>query len=81
MLQLRADDEIFEWMRGRVADPAAYLRRLAQIEAEPRLRATDLFALLSGDVVARRTLPQLSRGRAVGRVFTYRLIGQGADES
>lgn len=74
MLALRADDEVFAWMRGQVADPAGYERRLAQIEAEPRLRATDVVALASGTSVERRTLPQLSRGRAVGRVFTYRAI-------
>ncbi len=76
MLQLRADDEIFDWMRAQVADPVAYMRRLAQIDAEHRLRSTDTIALRSGATVERRTLPQLSRGRAVGRVFSYRLVGQ-----
>ena len=32
MLLLRADDEIFDWMRQRVADPASYMRRLAEID-------------------------------------------------
>ena len=72
MLLLRADDEIFEWMRQRVADPVAYVRRLAQIDAEHQLRSTDTVALRSGRIVERRTLPQLSRGRAIGRVFSYR---------
>ncbi len=76
MLLLRADDEIFDWMRQRVADPVAYMRRLAQIDAEQRVRSTDVVTLRSGAVVERRTLPQLSRGRAVGRVFSYRLVGQ-----
>jgi PAS domain S-box-containing protein len=72
MLQLRADDEIFEWMRQQVVDPVAYLRRLKQIEAEPRMRSTDAIALGSGAFVERRALPQLSRGRVVGRVFSFR---------
>ena len=41
MLLLRADDEIFDWMRQRVADPGVYMRRLAEIDAETMLRATD----------------------------------------
>ena len=74
MLLLHADDEIFDWMRQRVADPAAYMRRLSQIDAEQQLRSTDVIALRSGAVVERRTLPQLSRGRAIGRVFSYRHV-------
>ena len=74
MLLLRADDEIFDLMRQRVADPVGYMRRLAQIDAEHRLRSTDTIVLSSGAVVERRTLPQLSRGRAIGRVFSYRLV-------
>ena len=64
MLLLHADDEIFDWMRQRVADPGAYMRRLAEIEGETMLRATDTLALRSGGVLERVTLPQLSRGRA-----------------
>jgi PAS domain S-box-containing protein len=73
MLLARADDEVFEWMRQRVADPVGYVRRLTQIDAEHLMRSTDMIALRSGRVVERRTLPQLSRGRAIGRVFSYRL--------
>jgi PAS domain-containing protein len=48
MLLLRADDEIFDWMRQRVADPGAYMRRLAEIDDATMLRATDTLALRSG---------------------------------
>ena len=73
MLLLRADDEIFDWMRQRVADPAAYMRRLAEIDDETMLRATDTLSLRSGAVLERVTLPQLSRGRPIGRVFSFRV--------
>lgn len=73
MLLLRADDEVFEWMRRRVESPAAYERRLAEIEADPGLRATDMLRLRSGALIERATLPQLARGRAIGRVFSYRV--------
>ena len=80
MLLLHADDEIFDWMRQRVADPVGYVRRLAQIDAEHTLRSTDVIALRSGAIVERRTLPQLSRGRAIGRVFSYRLAAVEPNE-
>jgi PAS domain S-box-containing protein len=74
MLLLRADDEIFDWMRQRVADPAAYMRRLAEIDGETMARATDTLVLRSGGVLERVTLPQLSRGRPIGRVFSFRVV-------
>jgi PAS domain S-box-containing protein len=77
MLLLRADDEVFDWMRGRVESPAEYVRRLAEIEADPMLRATDTLRLRSGALLERATLPQLSRGRPIGRVFTFRLASSG----
>jgi PAS domain-containing protein len=72
MLLLRADDEVFDWMRQRVADPREYLRRLAAIDAEPFLEASDRVELRSGGSLERVTLPQLSRGRVIGRVFTFK---------
>jgi len=41
------------------------------------LRATDTLTLRSGAVVERVTLPQLSRGRPIGRVFSYRIVSAG----
>ena len=78
MLLLHADDEVFDWMRQRVAEPAAYMRRLAEIEDQTLLRATDTLALRSGAVVERVTLPQLSRGRPIGRVFSFRVVSAAA---
>jgi PAS domain S-box-containing protein len=72
MLLLHADDEVFDWMRRRVESPGAYERRLAEIDADPLLRATDTLRLRSGSLLERATLPQLARGRPIGRVFTYR---------
>jgi len=72
MLLLRADDEVFDWMRLQVPEPRAYMVRLAEIEAETMLEATDRFALRSGRWIERTTAPQCSRGRPIGRVFTFR---------
>jgi PAS domain S-box-containing protein len=78
MLLLRADDEVFDWMRQRVESPAEYTRRLAEIEAAPMLRATDALRLRSGALLERATLPQLSRGRPIGRVFSFRVAAERA---
>jgi PAS domain S-box-containing protein len=78
MLVLRADDEVFEWLRGRVESPVEYERRLAEIDRDPTLRATDTLRLRSGTLLERTTLPQLARGRPIGRVFTYRIASAGA---
>ena len=78
MLALRADDEIFDWMRRRAADPAAYMRRLAEIDACELLQSTDVIELRSGAVLERASVPQRSQGRAIGRVFSFRIVSAGA---
>ncbi|MEO8081916.1 MAG: PAS domain-containing protein [Caldimonas sp.] len=77
MLALRADDEIFDWMRSQLSSPAVYMRRLAEIEATPLAQAVDRLTLKSGLVVEQVTTPQCSRGRPIGRVFSFRLINAG----
>lgn len=70
----RDDDAVLDWMRRSVADPAAYMRRLALIEEATMLQASDTLALHSGKVLERITLPQCSRGRPIGRVYSFRDI-------
>ncbi|MEO7056572.1 MAG: PAS domain-containing protein [Caldimonas sp.] len=77
MLLLRADDEIFDWMRQRVAEPAVYMRRLAEVDASEMLQASDVIVLRSGAVLERASVPQRSQGRTIGRVFSYRVIAAG----
>jgi len=72
MLLLRADDEVFDWMRLQVAQPRDYMLRLAEIEDETLFEATDRFVLRSGRQIERTTAPQCSRGRPIGRVFSFR---------
>ena len=72
VLLLRADDEVFDLMRMQVAEPREYMLRLADIDADEMLESTDRFALRSGRLIERTTAPQCSRGRPIGRVFTFR---------
>ena len=71
---LRADDEVLDWMRhagrrsGVLHAPARRDRRRLRCCAPPTAD------LRSGAVLERVTLPQLSRGRPIGRVFSYRVV-------
>jgi PAS domain S-box-containing protein len=66
------DDAVLDWMRRQVAEPAAYMRRLAAIEDAPLMRARDLVRLHSGRLLERTAVPQFGRGRPIGRLYTYR---------
>jgi len=74
LLSRRDDDALRDWMRNRVADTAAYDERLAAIEDAVQLQTSDVFKLKSGRMLERVTLPQLSRGQPIGRVYSFRDI-------
>ena len=74
LLLSREDDAVLDWMRRSVTDPATYMRRLAAVEEATMLQASDVLELHSGKVIERITLPQCSRGRPIGRVFSFRDI-------
>jgi diguanylate cyclase (GGDEF)-like protein len=74
LLQRRDDDALRAWMRASVVEPQAYADRLAAIEGEPMLQTSDVFELHSGRILERVTLPQCSRGLAIGRVYSFRDI-------
>ncbi len=74
-LQTRRDDDaLADWMRRSVADPVAYAERLAAIQEASLMQTSDVFELRSGRVLERVTLPQLSRGQPIGRVYSFRDI-------
>ncbi len=68
------DDAVFDWMRHRVADPVAYMRRLAALEEAGSRQSIDTFSLQGGTVVERVSLPQFNRGQPIGRVYSFRDI-------
>jgi diguanylate cyclase (GGDEF)-like protein len=74
LLLQRNDDAVLEWMRRSVADPAAYMRRLAAMDDATLLQATDELRLHSGIAIERVTMPQCAQGQPIGRVFSFRDI-------
>ena len=66
------DNALQQWMRLSVIDSAPYALRLDAIQDAPLLESKDIVYLKGGRVLERVSLPQFSRGEAVGRVFSFR---------
>lgn len=74
LLLQRNDQALWAWMRQSTSDPASYERDLARIDHTTRFSITNIIKLQNGRVLERETLPQLSGGRLIGRVFSFRDI-------
>ena len=71
LLVQRDDAALQRRLAEMVVDAGQYRRRLAEIADQPLLEATDVLVLADGRLVERVTLPQLSRGMPIGRVFAF----------
>ena len=71
---LHAGEEraIHEWLRMNVMDVDGYDRRLEDVYAHTLAEAHDEIAHVNGAVIERHAQPQWSRGRPIGRVFSFR---------
>jgi diguanylate cyclase (GGDEF)-like protein/PAS domain S-box-containing protein len=74
ILESRDDQALYAHMASRVVDPVDFQARLNELTQNPLQEATDVLMLSSGGLVERMTLPQYSRGRAMGRVYSFRDI-------
>ncbi|WP_027476926.1 sensor domain-containing protein [Curvibacter gracilis] len=74
-LHIRRDDAaLHAHLQASVLDPAHYQARLDELAASPELEVTDTLLLKNGHVLERSCVTQISRGRAVGRVYSFRDI-------
>ena len=71
MLVQRDDAAVHALLASNVMDSQNYRRRLDDIFAQPELETTDALVLRNGRLLQRLALPQFSRGRVVGRVFSF----------
>ena len=76
LLAERNDEAVQAWMRRSVVDGAAYAMRLNAIQEAPLLQTSDVIKLLDGRVLERVSLPQWSRGRPIGRVYSFRDLSE-----
>jgi diguanylate cyclase (GGDEF)-like protein len=76
LLQRRDDTAVQAWMRAGVVDGGAYALRLDAIQEAPLLPSCDRLRLLDGRVLERVSLPQFSRGRPTGRVYSFRDLSE-----
>lgn len=74
LLIARDDAAVYAHMAQQVQDLASYEECLAAIARQPMQESTDIVALRNATVLELRTVPQLSQGRPVGRVYSYRDI-------
>ena len=65
-----------DWMSRNVVDSKLYAARLGAIEGAPQLPSQDVLTLSNGRVLERISLPQWSRGQAVGRVYSFRDLSE-----
>lgn len=79
LLVQRNDEAVQAHMLAQLVEPALYRERLSAIVRNPLQESTDIFTLHSGTVLECRSVPQLSRGLPVGRVFSFRDITHQAE--
>jgi diguanylate cyclase (GGDEF)-like protein len=72
ILETHSDADLFEHMAGSVKDSPAYRSRVLEIMDDPLLDCQEILQLSSGRLIERTTRPQISRGRATGRVFAFK---------
>ena len=72
MLESHDNAALLAHMRGCVKDELSYQERLGTIDDDLQMECTDVLLLRSGRMLERVTLPQTSRSRVVGRVYSFR---------
>lgn len=70
------DESVYAWMLDSVLDPEPYQRQLQAIERGALVPATDRIHLRSGQVLERVMHTQWSRGRPIGRVWSFRDLSE-----
>ena len=79
MLDAHDDAALLTHMRGCVKDEISYQERLGTIDDDPEMECTDVLLLRSGRMLERVTLPQISRSRVLGRVYSFRDLTERLD--
>lgn len=79
ILDQHDDAALAKHMGACVKDEVDYQARLKEISDDPEVECSDVLLLRSGRMLERVTLPQTSRSRVVGRVYSFRDLTERLD--
>lgn len=79
ILDQHDDAALAKHMGACVKDEVDYQARLKAISDDPEVECSDVLLLRSGRMLERVTLPQTSRNRVVGRVYSFRDLTERLD--
>jgi len=74
LLAGHSDAAVYEHLQKSVLDGEHYAKRMTELFKTPSLSSVDGLILRSGRILERVTQPEMSAGKAIGRVFSYRDI-------
>jgi len=66
------ENRAIEFVLGKLKDPAAFLKKVMTVYAQPSAVSHDVIELLDGRRIERDSRPQVVDGRTVGRVWSFR---------
>jgi len=79
ILATRNDQDLYAHMAAQVVNAVDFQDRLNALIANPLQDGSDMLLLRSGTMLECVTAPQYSRGRAMGRVYSYRDVTRKID--
>lgn len=76
LLLKRNDQAVWACMQEQICEGRNYAELAAHLRAKPQEQSCDILRLRTGNLLERRSVPLLSRGAVVGRIYSFRDITQ-----
>jgi PAS domain S-box-containing protein len=72
IVQRRDENEALAHVLSKLEDPAAFVKKVMTVYAQPTIVSHDILELKDGRLIERDSLPQVVDGSTVGRVWSFR---------